>query len=35
MNGAHERNVDPEKSSHVPLNPLDNTQDAKTQRDLD
>lgn len=35
MDSAHERNVDPEESSDAPFNPIDYTEDAKTQRDFD
>lgn len=32
---AYESNIDPEESSDAPFNPVDNTEDAKTQRDFD
>lgn len=35
VNSAHERDVDPEESSDAPFNPIDNTEDAKTQRGFD
>ena len=35
MNCPHERNIGPEEIGDAPLDPIDNTQDAKTQRDFD
>lgn len=35
MDGAHERNIDPEEGSDAPFNPIDNTEDAETQRNFD
>ncbi len=35
MDSAYECNIDPEEDSDAPFNPIDNTEDAKTQRDLD
>lgn len=35
MDNAHERNVDPKESSDASFNSIDNTENAKTQRDFD
>ena len=35
MNCAHERDIDPEETSDAPFDPVDNTEDAKTQGDFD
>lgn len=35
MDSAHNHNIDPEESRDAPFNPIDNTEDAKTQRDFD